>query len=442
MVKIKASLNNRSTSIPTNIYVTNSQFHDQEIVGHEQAKGLNAMINKYIMELQSIEIEAFRKDIDITIPMLYSMYVEKITSSTPLIEFCKHVMCYGSGRREITKTRYITIVKEFDKYHPGVCLEDIDIVWLKKFEKTRLSHGASDSTVWSNMKVLRMLFNEAIKRDLLKPNQNPFRLYEIPEIRSRTDVLSFSEIEELELMGLKSKNDRRIRDIFCFAAYTGLRWSDIKRLTADNITETGGVTWLKIKTQKTGSFVQIPISIIFFGNAMRILEKYNSVEALTKYTCNGSVNRELKRILDTAGIGGGQRVTMHTARRSCLTGLADFGVPIQTIQKIAGHSRITTTSKYIQLSTGMVQRDLEIAFAKDGEHKIVHIDIKRQVLKIKSGKKLVINGEVLRCRNCSFYYAGGRKDNIYKCTLFNKKKTCDDWCESFCERKKSKTDKK
>lgn len=42
MLKIRASLNNRSTSIPTNIYVSNSQFHDQEVIDHSQAKGTMA----------------------------------------------------------------------------------------------------------------------------------------------------------------------------------------------------------------------------------------------------------------------------------------------------------------------------------------------------------------------------------------------------------------
>lgn len=429
MLKIKASLNNRSAAIPTNIYVTNYQFRDQEVVEHSQAKGLNAMLNKYIMELQDIEIEAFRKNIDLTISMLYSMYVEKITASTPLVEFCDHVMKYCTNRRKVTKQRYFDAVKEIDRFRPGVCLEDIDIVWLKKFEAYRLNSGVSESTVFSNMKILRALFNEAIKRDLLKPNLNPFRLYEIPEIRYRTDVLRFSEIEELELKGIRSSTDRRIRDIFCFAAYTGLRWSDLKNLKSGNITQSGGVTWLRLNTQKTGALVQIPLSIMFFGNALRILEKYGSIEELMKYTCNSSINREIKRILDKLGIGGGQRISMHTARRSCITGLADFGVPLQTIQKIAGHARISTTSKYLVMSTGMIQRDLETAFCKDGKTtRTLHIEISRKVIRTTiTGKKLFVGSELMRCKNCSFF-------RNRKCKLFKKDMTNEDWCDSFSER--------
>jgi integrase len=57
--------------------------------------------------------------------------------------------------------------------------------------------------------------------------------------------------------------------------------------------------------------------------------------------------------------------SLHTARRSCITALADFGVNIYTIQRIAGHARISTTQKYIQLSTATIEADLRKAFPKD-----------------------------------------------------------------------------
>lgn len=434
-LKIQATVRNRSITFPTNIYVKKDQFSNEEIVNHQQSAGLNAMIGKYIIDLQNVEIELFRREIDVTIQSLFTCYNEHLTSDTPLTEFCDHVMKNCTNRRLPTKQRYYDSVKQMNKFHPNVCLEDIDIVWLKKFEKWMLAKGVQDSTVWGRMKVLRALFNEAIKRDLLRANQNPFRFYEVPEIRSRNDVLMFEEIEELELMGFSSGSERHVRDLFCFACYCGLRFSDVKKLTEDNFKVNGGITWLQVKTQKTGAYVQIPLSIIFFGNAMRILEKYESVSKLCDYECNTTVNRVLRSVIQKAGIGGGQRITMHTARRSFVTCLADFGVPIATIQKLVGHSRIGTTQKYCILSTGTIQRDLENVFNEGKGHKTIHIEVERKILRVTpTGHKLFVGSEVMRCRNCSFFYAGGKKDNKYKCTLFNKKKSCDDWCESFSEK--------
>ena len=429
MLMVRASQGKRSVDFPTNIYCDRRQFSDGYVNdSHPQHEGLNAMLNQIVLDIQNTEIEAFRRGIDVSVQAVFTLYTEKITAQTPLVDFCDHVMKSSLHRRRSTKLRFYDTVKQVDAFHKGVCLEDIDISFLKKFEKHLLARGVQESTVWGRMKNLRVLFNEAIRRELLRPNQNPFRLYELPEIRSRNDVIMFSEIEELELMGLKLAQDRHIRDLFCFACYSGLRFGDLTRLRSDNIRVSAGVTWLEVATQKTGTFVQIPISKIFFGNAMRVLEKYRSIEELVGYDNNASVNRGVKQLMERTGIGGRQHVTMHTARRSFITALTDFGVPIETAQKLAGHSKITTTTKYLQLSTATTLRHIENAFCEGNTSKILHVDIDRPVLRVSvTGHRLVIGGEVLRCRNCSFF-------KRYKCNLFKKRRSADDWCDSFSER--------
>lgn len=425
MLMIRASLNRREAMFPTNIYVGKNQFTDEIVVAHEQATGLNAMIGQMVMDLQALELEAFRREMDLTVQTLYSMYMERLTADTPLVKFCDYVMNYCTNRREVTKAKYRESVRAIDDYQPGVCLEDIDLVWLKKYERYCYQQGNNDSTIWSKMKILRALFNEAIKRDLIKPGQTPFKLYEIPEIRSRTDVLGFAELELLETYRFRKQNHRRVRDFFCLAAYTGLRWSDLRQLKQDNVRQIGDVTWLHVKTQKTGAFVQIPISIIFFGNAMRIMAKYRRIEDLCGFVDNSSTNRLLREVIGEAGVGGGQRITMHTARRSCLTALADYGVPIQTIQKLAGHSRISTTQKYIQLSTGTIVRDLQRAFPsrRIDEEEQLPVVYRNPV----TGKEYREGNGYTQCRNCSFY-------RCYRCTLFRRKTHINDWCRSFSER--------
>lgn len=429
MLMIKASQGERVVTLPTNIYCNKDHFTDGYVnEKNPQYQGLNAMLNQILLDVQQTEIDAFRRGIQASAQSVFTMYLDKVSACTPLVDFCEYIMNNTSNRREVTKRHYRDVVKIINDFHPKVCLEDIDSRWLKKFEKNQLIGGVTETTIWSRMKILRTLFNEAIKREMFPSGKNPFKFFTIPELHSRNDVLMFSEIEELELMGFKNAQDRHIRDLFCFAAYVGLRWSDLRKLTNDNLRVTGGVTWLEVKTQKTGAFVQIPISIVFFGNAMRILEKYGGyLEKLCNYDNNAAVNRGVKLLMDKTDIGGGQHITMHTARRSFITNLTDFGVPISSIQKLAGHQKITTTQRYCILSTGTIQRDLEKAFGKESS-KIVHVDLKREVIRISAtGKKLVVGSEIMRCGNCSFY---GR----YKCNLFKKKRNVDDWCDSFSER--------
>lgn len=366
MVMIRASQGRKSVDIPTNIFCQSRQFSDGYINSlHPQFDGLNAMINQILLDIQATEIEAFRRDINMTVQRLYSMYVEALSTTVPLSQFAENVFKYSTGRRQVTLDRYRDIMKNINDFSPNISMEDIDLQWLKRYEHWMQERGNSESTVWARMKVLRMLFNEAIKRDLLKPWQTPFRLYEIPEMRYRTDVLRFAEMEELLHYKFEDPRIRRARDFFLLSCYTGLRYGDMIRLTQENIRQVGTETWLTIKTVKTGILVQIPLTIIFYGRAMEILGRYKSVEDIVGFKWNSTINRLIKDMLSQAHIGGSQQITVHTARRSCITGLADFGVNIYTIQRIAGHARISTTQKYIQLSTATIEADLRKAFPKD-----------------------------------------------------------------------------
>lgn len=368
MIVIRASQGKKSVDIPTNIFCQSKQFSDGYINSlHPQFDGLNAMINQIMLDIQATEIEAFRKDINMTVQRLYSMYVEALNTSVPLDKFAENVLKYSSNRKEVTKRTYRDVIKNVYEFSPNISMDDMDIQWLKKYEQWMYAHGNSDSTVWGRMKVLRAFFNEAIKRDLLKPWQTPFRLYEIPELRYRTDVIRFSEMEELLNYRFEDAKLRRARDFFLLSCYTGLRYSDMIRLTSDHIRQVGEEIWLTIKTSKTGKLVQIPLTIIFYGRAMRILSKYKSVEELVNYCQNTTINRKLHELFSICKIGGSQHITVHTARRSCVTGLADFGVNVYTIQRIVGHARLTTTQKYIQLSTASIEADLRKAFPRDRE---------------------------------------------------------------------------
>ena len=279
------------------------------------------------------------------------------------------------------------------------------------------------------MKVLRTLFNEAIRRDLMKQFQNPFRFYQIPEPRYRTDVLRFQEIVALMDFEFKGEDRRycHIRDLFCFACFTGLRVSDLLRLTPEHINKVGDTTWLRIHTQKTGAYVQIPLSVIFYGHAMDILRRYPSVTEMVAYADRTGINRAIAKMLAVTGIGGSQHITIHTARRSCITALADFGANIYTIQKLVGHQRPTTTAKYMQLSTASVENELQRIFIRD-----VMKD-KHEVICVRSnGQKLYADSDYLKCKNCA--HCKKYKNNKLHCTLMRSYTHTYDWCRRFTEK--------
>lgn len=99
-------------------------------------------------------------------------------------------------------------------------------------------------------------------------------------------------------MGLQEAeiNDQKlaqVRDVFCFTCWTGQRYSDIEKLTREDLMETsdGKLEW-HLYTTKTQSRIKVPIT----PYAEDILNKYKgNKHPLPKYS-NQKMNEYLKEL--------------------------------------------------------------------------------------------------------------------------------------------------
>lgn len=166
------------------------------------------------------------------------------------------------------------------------------------------------------MRNLRTLTHEAISAGHLTTDANPFLHFTIRQEKTEHRFLKPEELATIEKTPLKGIL-KHVRDAFLFCCYTGLRFSDFKRISPGNLSEMNGKPWLHIKTEKTGYHVQIPLSLIFKGKALRILKRYPTIEDFTNIGSNAQVNRQLAELQNRLGIR--TRITFHTARHTCAT---------------------------------------------------------------------------------------------------------------------------
>jgi site-specific recombinase XerD len=134
------------------------------------------------------------------------------------------------------------------------------------------------------------------------------------------------------------------------------------KLTSDNIClGIDGNKWIYSQREKTS----IPVKIPLLSKALEILEKYkvntSLIERKTLFPTisNQKLNSYLKEIADVCGIK--KNLTFHIARHTFATTITlSNGVPIETVSKLLGHSKITTTQIYARVIEKKVSEDMEL----------------------------------------------------------------------------------
>ena len=366
LVQIEAYLNGRKIYLNTNVYLRPEEWdHDtSQVVDHPQANDLNAMLYEKILELQQAEIAYWRKGVSPSLLDLKNAVKHHVTADITFLNFARNSV-EQSNRREGTKQNIYATMHRMKNFRGDVEIRDVNYKYLTDFEAYLRSLGLKVNSVGKHLRNVRTLINEAINQGYMNLNDYPFRKFKIQKEKPEHRVLTQKELSKLESVALKGKMRQRVLDSFLFCCYSGIRFSDYKLLTDDNILSLKGNKWLSLRTQKTNIKQKIPIYLLFEGKALNLIGKYDSLEAMNKIGCNADVNRILKDITCRAGIA--KRVTFHTARHTFATLLLGQSVPITTIQRLLGHTSVKTTQIYSEVLDDTLVSDLKKSIKKSAK---------------------------------------------------------------------------
>ena len=159
--------------------------------------------------------------------------------------------------------------------------------------------------------------------------------------------LTLEEIQRIIETEYKPDND--IKPAFLFCCFSGLRYSDVSKLTWKEITVSqDGYAQIEATMQKTGKSITIPLS----DNALKWLpEREGSLpESRIFYKLPDQVNNadvRLRTLIKKAGIS--KHVTFHVARHSFATLTLTYGADLYTVSKLLGHANIRTTQVYAKI---------------------------------------------------------------------------------------------
>ena len=361
-------------SLKRKVAISNWDIHKNRARGTSQN---SRILNNYLDEVYSGLFKCYQ-DLKIEHKLITSQAIkaryleedEENHSVIAIIDYHNEDMVgklkWGTQKNYFTTQKYISkfllkVYKTTDIY-----LRELDYNFIIKFEKFLRGYVPDDhqkrmgnNTVMKHIERFRKLINLAFKLGWIE--RDPFVNFKSKFIKTERGFLSLKELQEIENKQFRIPRLQLVKDLFVFSCYTSLSYIDVINLTEENICiGIDGGLWIHYKREKTIKAIKIPL----LPKALEILEKYkNNVKSISQGSLfpkisNQKLNSYLKEIADICEIK--KNLTFHIARHTFATTVTlSNGMPIETVSKLLGHSRISTTQIYAKVIERKVSDDME-----------------------------------------------------------------------------------
>lgn len=254
------------------------------------------------------------------------------------------------SRSDICETwdRVIQILKVFSKDKP-VRFSSINLKWIeqvKNYLPTVKAGGnkkgfISMSTASSYFSVLKAALRQAFIDGYLDVDLAA----KVKNISFESAKREYLTIEELNMLVRTPCDPPVLKRAALFSALTGLRHSDIMKMTWSELAEENGKYRLNFRQKKTRNVEYMPIS----EQAYFLCGERGRPEELVFAGLQAPswINRPLQRWVASAGIT--KHITFHCFRHSYATNLLTEGNDIYTVSKMLGHTKVETTQIYAKV---------------------------------------------------------------------------------------------
>jgi integrase len=223
-----------------------------------------------------------------------------------------------------------TLIEEFKNY-----LLDSKMMRSKKFKLSR-------NSAHSYFNKLKATLRQAYKEGLLKIDLNS----RIKPIKEEETMREFLTMEELNQLAKTPCPDELLKRIALFSALTGLRFSDIKKLTWNEIIHIEGLGYyLRFTQQKTKGVEMLPISEQAFNQCGQRGELNERVFIGVQYS--SYYKMRIERWTKAAGIT--KHITFHCFRHTFATLQLYNGTEMYSVSKMLGHKDLKTTQAYAKI---------------------------------------------------------------------------------------------
>lgn len=282
-------------------------------------------------------------------------------------EQMKPVLAWGTLKNYYTTQRYLARFLKKKLKDDDIPLSEIDYkfisdfeFFLRKWQPVDHQRPLNNNGVMKHMERFRKMINIASKLEWM--TNNPFANFTARFDKVEREFLTQDELQAIEEKEFDVHRLQQVRDLFIFSCYTGFAYIDVINLSRDNLSL--GIDrsyWLSTKRQKSN----VPVKVPLLPKPLSIIEKYENDprvinrQKLLPGISNQKLNSYLKEIADQCGIR--KNLTFHIARHTFATTVTlTNGVPIETVSKLLGHTKLSTTQIYAKVVETKLSQDMNV----------------------------------------------------------------------------------
>ncbi|AZB20753.1 site-specific integrase [Kaistella haifensis] len=256
------------------------------------------------------------------------------------------------------------VLEEFDH---DISFEKFNEQYLSNYQRYLEGKNHKNSTISKELAALKWFLKWAMKKGYTKSGEFEKFKPKIKNVQKKIIFLNKSELKRFTEYKIPTDKSylEKIRDVFLFQCFTGLRYSDVFNLKRSDVKD----GHLEITTLKTADNLIIELN----SYSRKLLNKYIDVEfehnKALPVISNQKMNDYLKELAELAEIDelvtqtyfkGNERIekvlpkyslmSTHAGRRTFVCNALSLGIPPQVVMKWTGHSDYKAMKPYIDIA--------------------------------------------------------------------------------------------
>ena len=373
IIRCRITCNGASSSFSTGLYTSPDDWQSKKgriKVVANRANAVNLQLNSIEERLHALYELTLIAENYITAEYLKEQYQHQNKPTPTLIEIYQSVCeskeaLQGKTIEKATVRAFRDSRKNFALFLKTRGNEDC---LPKEADKDLIEHyrlfmlrdlGNKESTVSNRLRHLHQVIRKSLQERYIR--EDPFEQIDIETPTYERNALTSDDLHKLLSYRPHRSVDNHCRLIFLLGCFTGLAFSDLKKLRMDDVYTFGhGRRYISLCRTKTQNRSIVPLLPIAEEILTIVCDGRKEGLFFREFPTNSHFNRKIRDIIIKAGLPPHTEATSHTARHTFATTIClENGLPIETVSKMLGHRFISTTELYAKVSKSKIAREMQ-----------------------------------------------------------------------------------